>query len=153
MASLPLFISPQYGELLENSKVNSRATPQVQSNSEEMEEERKKSRFFKAYRNEWISNKIEEQLQKKRAKAMLRNGYSSFGLSIDGGKDETKFKAQFDNDKKKNKKGQYEDNLIELEDVIDRLKEEIEFKDIELEEMRTELNGFKSHTTVLRNQH
>lgn len=43
----------------------------------------------------------------------------------------------------KKRKGALDDDIFELEEAIERLKEEIVVKDQELDEMRTELKGHR----------
>ena len=61
LKSLPMFLNPQYGQLLENSKIKLKASTHawsLQNNDEDGDIKKKK--FYQLYKSEWIGVKLEE---------------------------------------------------------------------------------------------
>lgn len=80
MRSLPLFLSPQYAEILENSKLKLRIQPsnvRPLENEKPPEADAAQMKFYSMYRSKWIVDKMEEQANRKRGKVLTKFGNSN----------------------------------------------------------------------------
>lgn len=59
MDELPLFMSAQYRQMLENYKFKAAAT-QVVTEEVDKDQEKKQARFSRLYRNQWLQTKVDE---------------------------------------------------------------------------------------------
>lgn len=140
MDQLPLFLSAQYKDILENYKYS--RTPRPKEGEETTKSaEKKQARSSRLYKSRWIQAKLEEQQEKKKAR---RKNPDKDGDKTK--KEEPKEKPKEKETKKKKK----DEDQVDLEDVIERLKEEIYVKDQEFQDMREELEQLRKETEFMR---
>lgn len=141
--SLPLFISPDYANLLENTKfrreLGARDSPVGDADGADDGDAQKKQQFKGAsrmYRNQWMLLKLQQQTEARRKKRGKKAEAPTPPTEKPG----------------KNQKANV-DEVAELELVIDNLKNEITLKDEEFLETRKELDALKVQSEYLRTAH